>query len=68
MIGSFCGVELFTTGPGNSLKDVRKYKMMPSKLQKWLKQQPKDYYAAGFDAFVNRWDKCISVGGGYVEK
>jgi hypothetical protein len=22
--------------------------------------------AGGFDALVNRWDKCISVGGGYV--
>jgi hypothetical protein len=25
-------------------------------------------YAAGFDALVNRWAKCINVGGGYVEK
>jgi hypothetical protein len=24
--------------------------------------------AAGFDALVKRWDKCINVGGGYVEK
>jgi hypothetical protein len=24
--------------------------------------------AAGFDALVKRWDKCISVGGRYVEK
>jgi hypothetical protein len=22
---------------------------------------------AGFDALVKRWDKCISVGGGYFE-
>jgi hypothetical protein len=22
----------------------------------------------GFDTMVKRWDKCISVGGGYVEK
>jgi hypothetical protein len=35
---------------------------------KWLRQQSKDFYAAGFDALVKRWDKCISVGGGYVEK
>jgi hypothetical protein len=28
----------------------------------------KDFYAAGFDALVKRWDKCINVGGGYVEK
>jgi hypothetical protein len=27
-----------------------------------------DFYVAGFDALVKRWDKCISVGGGYVEK
>jgi hypothetical protein len=25
-------------------------------------------YAAGFGALVKRWDKCISVGGGNVEK
>jgi hypothetical protein len=25
-------------------------------------------YAAGFDALVKRWNKCINVGGGYVEK
>jgi hypothetical protein len=29
-----------------------------------LKQQSKDSYAAGFDAMVKRWDKCISVNGG----
>jgi hypothetical protein len=34
---------------------------------KWLRQQSKDFYAAGFDTLVKRWDKCISVGG-YVEK
>jgi hypothetical protein len=27
-----------------------------------------DFYAAGFDTLVKRWDKCINVGGGYVEK
>jgi hypothetical protein len=37
-------------------------------VQKWLTQQLKDFYAAGFDVLVKRWDKCISVGGGYVEK
>jgi hypothetical protein len=25
-------------------------------------------YAAGFYALVKQWDKCINVGGGYVEK
>jgi hypothetical protein len=35
---------------------------------KWLRQQSKDFCAAGFDALVKRWDKCINVCGGYVEK
>jgi hypothetical protein len=26
------------------------------------------FYTAGFDAHVKRWDKCINVGVGYVEK
>jgi hypothetical protein len=37
-------------------------------VRKWLRQQSKDNCAAGFDALVKRWDKCIDVGGGYVEK
>jgi hypothetical protein len=39
-----------------------------TEVRKWLRQQSKDFYAAGFDALIKRWDKCISVGGGYVEK
>jgi hypothetical protein len=35
---------------------------------KWLGQQSKDFYAAGFDALVKRWNKCIDVGVGYVEE
>jgi hypothetical protein len=31
-------------------------------------QTIKRLYAAGFDVLVKRWDKCINVGGGYVEK
>jgi hypothetical protein len=27
-----------------------------------------NFYAVGFDALVKRWNKCISVAGGYVEK
>jgi hypothetical protein len=26
------------------------------------------FYAAGFDAMVKRWDKCVDVGGGYFQK
>jgi hypothetical protein len=36
-------------------------------VQKWMRQQSKNFNAAGFDPMVKRWDKCISVGGGYVE-
>jgi hypothetical protein len=39
-----------------------------TEVRKWLRQQSKDFYAAGFDALVKRWDNCISVGGGYVQK
>jgi hypothetical protein len=28
----------------------------------------KNFYAASFDALVERWDKSINVGGGYMEK
>jgi hypothetical protein len=40
-----------------------------SEVRNWLRQQSqKDFYAASFDALVKRWDKCINVGGGFVEK
>jgi hypothetical protein len=39
-----------------------------TEVRKWLRQQSKYVYAAGFDALVKGWDKCINVGGGYVEK
>jgi histone-lysine N-methyltransferase SETMAR len=35
---------------------------------KWLKKQSKDFCVAGFDALLKRRDKCINVGGEYVEK
>jgi hypothetical protein len=39
-----------------------------TEVQKWLRQQSRDFYAVGFSALVKQWDKCISVGGGYVKK
>jgi hypothetical protein len=42
--------------------------MMPNQMRKWMRQQSKDFFAAGFEALVKRWDKCINVGGGYVQK
>jgi hypothetical protein len=39
-----------------------------TEVRNWLRQQSKDLYAADVDALIKRWDKCINVGGGYVEK
>jgi hypothetical protein len=39
-----------------------------TEVRKWLRQQSENFYAAGFDALVKRWDKCINIDGGYVEK
>jgi hypothetical protein len=50
---------------GKLFADDEEFEM---EVRKWLRQQSKDFYAAGFDALVKRWEKCINVGGGYVEK
>jgi hypothetical protein len=42
--------------------------MMSDQVRMWLRQPSEEFYAAGVDALVKRWDKCINVGGGYVEK
>jgi hypothetical protein len=39
-----------------------------TEVRKWLTQQSKDLYAAGFDALVKRGDEYINVGGEYVKK
>jgi hypothetical protein len=63
-VGSVCRLKRFTTGSRNYLKDEE----VETEVRKWLRQEPKDFYAAGFDSLVKLWDKCINVGGGYVEK
>jgi hypothetical protein len=55
--------SLFTVG---SVCHVHIWVATVSLMTKRLKQQPKDFYAASFDALLKRWDKCINVGGGYV--
>jgi hypothetical protein len=50
---------------GSHLTDDEEVEM---EMRKWMRQQSKDFYAAGFDAVVKRWDKFFNVGGGYVEK
>jgi hypothetical protein len=39
-----------------------------TEVRKWLRQQSKDFYAAGFHALKKRSDKCINVCGGYVSR
>jgi hypothetical protein len=69
-VESICRGKWFTIGSRNSLGDVRKSQMMADQVRKWLRQQSKYsyFYAAGFDALLKQWDKCMNVGGGYVEK
>jgi hypothetical protein len=67
-VGSVCPVKRFRTELRNSLKGVRKSLLMSDQVRKWLRQQPRDFCAAGFEALVKRWDKCNNVGGGYIEK
>jgi hypothetical protein len=63
-VGSVCRVKRFITGWQNFADDEE----VETEVRKWLKQQSKDFFAAGFDALVKRWDKYINVGGGYVDK
>jgi hypothetical protein len=37
-------------------------KAVETEVRKWLRQLSKDFYAAGVDVVVKRWDKCINVG------
>jgi hypothetical protein len=53
-VGSVCRVKRFAAEEAETEE------------RKWLRQESKD--AASFDALVKRCDKCINVGGGYVEK
>jgi hypothetical protein len=52
----------------NWMANVSLMKRLKRRCVKWLRQQPKYFCAAGFDALMKRWDKCYNVGGGYVEK
>ena len=33
-----------------------------------FRQRPQEFYAAGFQGLVKRWDKCLNLFGDYVEK
>jgi hypothetical protein len=63
-VGRVFGVKRFHLG-GKGFTDDEE---VETEVRKWLRQQSKDFYSASFDSLVRRWDKCINVGGGYVEK
>ena len=34
----------------------------------WLQRQPREFYERGISALPRRWEKCVTLRGGYVEK
>jgi hypothetical protein len=66
MFPFYGGKCLFRKAVQNYVKRLADDEEVEMEVWKWLRQQSDDFYAAGFDALVKRWDKCISVGGGYV--
>jgi hypothetical protein len=65
--GKCCRGKRLTTGSRHFSRTF-KSRGDEAEVRKWLRQQSKDFHAAYFDALVKRWDKCMNVGGGYVEK
>jgi hypothetical protein len=63
-VGNVCHVKQFSLG-GKRFADDEE---VEPGVWKWLRQRSKDYYAASFDALVERWDMCINVGRGHVKK
>jgi hypothetical protein len=57
-----------TQSPTAQIKKKAEDTEVGMEVRNWLRQQSKDFYAAGFDTLVERWDKHINVGGGYFEK
>jgi hypothetical protein len=41
---------------------------MEREVTAWSRQQPNEFYAAGFQGLVKRWDKYLYIQEDYVEK
>lgn len=37
-------------------------------VHEWLRQQGKEFFTTGIRKLVEQWDKCLNVGGNYIEK
>jgi hypothetical protein len=61
--------EVFFTESGSIFvaKVFSEDEEVEAEVREWLRKTSKDLYAAGFEPMVKGRDKCISVGGGYVE-
>ena len=69
MYGEHClsrhWVQKFSEGR-TSIED--KHPAVERAVRAWFQQQPKEFFAAGFQGLVKRWDKCLNLYGDYVEK
>jgi hypothetical protein len=65
-VGSVYGVKQITAGS----RDVAVVSLMTKSSKRsveMVETRAKRLFAAGFDELVKRCDKCVNVGGGYVE-
>jgi hypothetical protein len=51
LLGSVCRIKQFHVGGKRFVDDEE----VETEVRKWLRQQSKNFYAAGFDALVKRW-------------
>ena len=45
-----------------------KHAAVQKAVHQWLCDQPKTFFSDGIYKLVDRWNKCIEMGGDYVEK
>jgi hypothetical protein len=57
MVKSACHIKRFTAGSRN----VPDISLMTKRLKQRCGSGWSNFYAAGFDALVKRWGKCINV-------
>jgi hypothetical protein len=55
IFGSVCYIKRFHL-KGRHFSDNEE---VETEVRKWLRQQSEEFYAAGFDTVVKRWDKCM---------
>ena len=61
-------VQKFSEGLTRVEDEHRAGRPVERAVSAWFRQQPKEFFAAGFQGLVKRWDKCLNRYGDYVEK